>query len=72
MLNPEKKKLSRNYQPIEFEFDGKKHHGRFYIERGWLTLSTDFGFKSAALNGSPPQVLAQILFGDLITDGARN
>jgi hypothetical protein len=71
MPNPEKKKRSRNYQPIEFEFNGERHHGRFYVERGWLALSTDFGCKSAALNGSPPQILAQILFADLIADDAR-
>jgi hypothetical protein len=65
-----KKRQKRVYEAIEYEFNGKVHHGRFYLERGWLTLSTDFGFKSAALNGSPPQVLARLLFSDLIADGA--
>jgi hypothetical protein len=68
----EKTRLERIYQAMEYEFDGKRHHGRFYVERGWLTLSTEFGFKSAALNGSPPQVLAKLLFGDLIAEGARS
>jgi hypothetical protein len=68
----DKKRLSRTYQPIELAFDGKMHHGRFYVERGWLTLSTNFGSKSAALNGSPPPVLAQILFRDLIADATRS
>jgi hypothetical protein len=64
-------KRERVYEPIEYEFDGKIHRGRFYVERGWLTLSTDLGHKSAALNGSPPQVLAQILLKDMIADAAR-
>jgi hypothetical protein len=64
-------KPKRVYEHVEYEFDGKKHDGRFYVQRGWLTLSTEFGYTSAALNGSPPEVLALILFRDLIADQAR-
>jgi hypothetical protein len=66
-----KTKHERVYEPIEYEFEGKTQYGRFYVERGWLTLSTKLGHKSAALNGSPPQVLARILLKDLIAETAR-
>jgi hypothetical protein len=72
MSGPKKKRPARNSEAIEIEFNGEKHWGRFYVERGWLTLSTNFDYKSAALNGSPPQVLARRLFCDLIADGARS
>jgi hypothetical protein len=64
-------KPKRVYEHIEYELDGKKYQGRFYVERGWLTLSSDFGYKSAALNGSPPPVLARILLKDIIAEAAR-
>jgi hypothetical protein len=65
------RKQRRIHQDIEHEFEGKKHHGSFYVTRGWLVLSTDVGHRSAALNGSPPQTLARMLFEDLIADNAR-
>jgi hypothetical protein len=66
----EKTKQARVYEPVEYEFDGETQHGRFYVWRGWLTLSTELGYKSAALNGSPPQILARILLKDLIAEAA--
>jgi hypothetical protein len=68
----EKSKFERVYQDIEYEFEGKVHRGRFYVERGWLTLLTDLGHKGAALNRSPPGVLARILFGEIIAAEARS
>ena len=72
MRDPKKTKPPRPYQEIECQFDGKTHYGKFYIWRGWLTLSCDVGHKSAPLNGSPPEILAKMLLGELIADsGAR-
>jgi hypothetical protein len=36
----ESTKPKRVYERIECEFDGKKYEGRFYVERGWLTLNS--------------------------------
>jgi hypothetical protein len=66
-----KTKPDRTHQDIEYEFEGKKHRGTFYVMRGWLVLSTDVGNKGAPLNGSPPEALARTLFEDLIAYNAR-
>jgi hypothetical protein len=71
MSDPKKAKPPRPFEPIDYQFEGKTHYGRFCVWRGWLTLSCDAGHKSAPLNGSPPQVLAQLLFRDIIADDAR-
>jgi hypothetical protein len=71
MSDPKRTKPQRPYQEIECQFDEKTHYGKFYVWRGWLTLSCDVGHKSAPLNGSPPEVLAKMLLGELIADSER-
>jgi hypothetical protein len=64
-------KPERVYEAIEYELDGTRHYGTFYVERGWLTLRTDIGHKGAPLNSSPPEALARILFDELVADSTR-
>jgi hypothetical protein len=55
---------------VEVEVDGKLYRGRYQVDRGTITLSTQDGRRKATQVGnSPTEALARNLLREIIRDG---
>jgi hypothetical protein len=56
------------YYKIEYEIDGNRHRGWYYVEDGLITVSTEFGRKCTQLGGMRAEALARMLLRELIRE----
>ena len=61
---PQKKYATRI--PISIEFNGKKHTGSYYVEKGMVTIESEWGTKSTQVHASPAELLAQIMLREMV------
>lgn len=60
-----KRKEPRHYESVECTFDERTYIARFYVEDGWVYVSSEFGTNKAAIGKLVPSSLARLLVGEL-------
>ena len=65
-----KRTQPRQYSDIECEIDGKFYRGRYFIEKGMITVDSDLGSKSAVVRtgNAGAMGLARILLRELAAE----
>jgi len=58
-----------DWNDIEIQIDGRTVKGRYYVERGILTVTTAHGQKSTQLGGSSGGSMARMLLRELANEG---
>jgi hypothetical protein len=56
--------------PISIEYGSKHCVARYYVEKGMVTLVSDWGTRSAVIHSSPPDLLAEIMLREVL-DAAK-
>jgi len=59
------------YVPISIEYDGKQYRASYYVEKEMVTLSSEWGSKSAVIHNSPEELLAKIMLREVL-DAAKS
>ena len=54
---------------ISFRVDGKLHTGSYVVEGGIITAYYEDKRKTTQVGGSPAEVIAQLLIGEMIAEG---
>jgi hypothetical protein len=53
---------------VVIEIDGKEYDGSYEVTGGVVTVRTAYGSNSTQIGGSPPEVLAKKLLGELVRE----
>jgi hypothetical protein len=61
-----KPKKDPHHRPIEFQYRGKFHVGRYYVEDGKDTVWCQFGSDSAVVHDDDAPERALTMFGELL------
>ena len=56
---------------LNIDFEGKSYRVSYSVEGGIITVRTMFDSKSTQVGGSPPQLLAEIMGEELLTEAKR-
>ncbi|TAI63465.1 hypothetical protein [Bradyrhizobium sp. Leo170] len=51
---------------VSFTYDNDRSVGSYQTKGGMVSVTTEFGTKSAAIGGSPPLVIARMLARELM------
>ena len=62
----------RDCEKIEVGYDGTIYAGSYYVEDGWIFVSSEYGSKNVALRASPPRLYAKILMREILNAAARH
>lgn len=62
--------MQRIEETIEVEFDGKTYSAKWYVEKKWLYMRSNWGSKSAN-PGPAPQSIARMLLREVLLDAKR-
>jgi hypothetical protein len=65
-----KQKQYPDRNSVEVEFEGKKYEAEYFVERGSLTVSSDWGTKSTH-PGPDPGSIARVILRELLEDAKR-
>jgi hypothetical protein len=68
----EKLRGNKNMNPsgtVSIEREGNKYTGEYSVSKGMLTVTAANGSKTTQLGGSPPEVLARTMLGELFQEG---
>ncbi|KII36894.1 hypothetical protein RY26_07670 [Pseudomonas fluorescens] len=53
---------------LEIEFEGKTYRVTYSVDKGLITVRVVFGSKSTQVGNSPPELLAQIMGRELLSE----
>jgi hypothetical protein len=52
---------------VSYELDGITYNGAYSVRNGMITVKSEFGTKTTIqIGGTPPQVLARIILGEMV------
>lgn len=58
-------------ETFEVDFEGETYKVKYSVDKGMITVWAASDSKSTQVGGSSPQVLAQIMAGELLADAKR-
>jgi hypothetical protein len=72
MFTLEQGRSEMNHQynlTVTVEREGKIYKATYRIENGMITVTTSYGSKTTQLGSCPPEALAIIMLGEMISEG---